>query len=641
MLQSTSFDDGGLVLTQYEWAVVSGGTGTLVTDGGAQALFTLPPVAFSAPDVLTGIELRVTNAVGARSNPARQFYTVRGIAPGNWTLDAGTQQSILVTASPPQVQLSAAITTSVASPQYSVSWACTPSMPLLSGDTLAPRFVAPAISGANQVVSCQVTATGQAPLDPPSLSGAVNNSHRDGTPPAVVSHNIEPTRMGRFGFLVRASERLASATFSAGCTGVSYGFVEEVVGRAMVAGTAYSVLSTGGTCGSATVSMTDTAASPLTVNNVPFGPSTSSAIQEEWAGPFESALAYDDPRPVVTSLGILPSEAQFVAGASTSTPGYELLGASGTDFVRLSGLDVTQWPTCNPTCPLTATALNLPAGTVNPVGAMQRSFHGGAQLFVVSGSDGGVVPEVIRRTENGTWAPFTGLTGAPGVWNGTLRAARADDGGQVLLDTYTPSTGAFTPNDVAATGLSDISLLSTTEDYLAIVSGVSKTLLARYRNPSSQVWSTKTTGTAPTGITALQVTNMQGLALAVMQTATGLSVVRLDSGSNLYALSSTPVAGFDVADWGQNVYVVYATGGDIRLKTIAGSVWSGAGGGPVDFGGPPRAGFPTPYPLVLDGDPLCEAAWPRMAFIDGVLVVVWQERCSPATQWKIMARLVR
>ena len=136
------------------------------------------------------------------------------------------------------------------------------------------------------------------------------------------------------------------------------------------------------------------------------------------------------------------------------------------------------------------------------------------------------------------------------------------------------------------------------------------------------------------GVTLLgtEATNMGG--------TTGLFLVRVDTGG-VQTISTTPVKGYDMASWGGNVYVVYSSGGDIRFKTIAGSVWSGAGGGPLDFGGPPRPGFSAPYPVALDNDPACEAVYPTMAFVEDALVISWQERCSPATAWNVVARTVR
>jgi hypothetical protein len=85
---------------------------------------------------------------------------------------------------------------------------------------------------------------------------------------------------------------------------------------------------------------------------------------------------------------------------------------------------------------------------------------------------------------------------------------------------------------------------------------------------------------------------------------------------------------------------VFAENGDVRLKYLDSSSYAG-NNHPTDYPGPPRTGFMPPYPTVLDVNPLCEAAWPSMAFIEDALVIVWQERCAPATQWKVMTRVIR
>jgi hypothetical protein len=43
----------------------------------------------------------------------------------------------------------------------------------------------------------------------------------------------------------------------------------------------------------------------------------------------------------------------------------------------------------------------------------------------------------------------------------------------------------------------------------------------------------------------------------------------------------------------------------------------------------------------FDLDVSCEAAYPRLGFIENALVVTWQERCAPSTTWRIAARVIR
>jgi hypothetical protein len=103
---------------------------------------------------------------------------------------------------------------------------------------------------------------------------------------------------------------------------------------------------------------------------------------------------------------------------------------------------------------------------------------------------------------------------------------------------------------------------------------------------------------------------------------------------------ATTVQGYDVAQVGGTTFIVYGQAGDVHLKTLPESSFSGAGVTFADFGGPPRV-TPQPWTPVLDLDPLCEAAYPRFAFINEVLIVTWQERCTPQTKWQVVARTVR
>jgi hypothetical protein len=119
----------------------------------------------------------------------------------------------------------------------------------------------------------------------------------------------------------------------------------------------------------------------------------------------------------------------------------------------------------------------------------------------------------------------------------------------------------------------------------------------------------------------------------------GLTEVRLDS--NTYRdIATGSVQGSDAVLLGSVSVLAYAQGGTVRLKYISGGAWAG-GNGTADLGGPPRTGYSAPYPVPLNADLSCEAAWPRLAFVNETLVVTWQERCAPATQWKVMARVVR
>jgi hypothetical protein len=644
-LSSSSYDDAGVVLTTHDWRLLAGTGGTLIADGGPTAFWQTPAVMFGDSDSIGGVTLQVSNGIGGKSSVVTQLYTVRGANPNNWSVDAGPTQSIVVGASPPQVQLTASIASSVISnPQYTVAWSCMPATSLVGGDTLTPRFVAPAIVGPTQTMSCTVNAAGQFPLNPAMISGTTSVLLRDGALPTVVSSNIEPTRMGRFGLLVKASEPLAAAVLAATCSpSIPYGLSAKVLFKTAIAGTTYSPIQEGASCSGFNADMTDFAQFPNVTSNTPFGAGTVT-VSTLWNGPYVSSSAFDDPRPVLATLSQVPGEAQAAAGVVPgSVAGYELVAAQGTSLVRFSGLDVATRPTCEPSCALSSTSqnLNLPAGTVP---GAHRAVFAGAELFVSMPSDGGVAGQVVRRSGAGAWSTFSGMTGAPDNWDTDLRTGRFEMGtGRVLVDTWNGALQQFTTTDVAATGLTEVPQVATAENLMAAATGPTRALLVRKRNASDLSWSTFTPSVAHTLVSSLRFEPMSdGVKLLAVESgaASALTLVRVDTGGQ-QVISASAVTGYDVVSWGGNVYVAYGLNGDIRFRTIAGSVWSGAGGGPVDFGGPPRTGYVAPYPVVLDANPACEAAYPAMAFVEDALVIAWQERCSPAVAWNVVARVVR
>lgn len=542
------------------------------------------------------------------------------------------------------MQLSGSITSPlVSAPQYSVAWACPASVSLVGGDTLRPLFVAPVIVGPSQLISCTATVTGQLPLSPMVLSATTNVLLRDGAAPVITGSNVEPTRMSRFGFLVHANEPLSAAAATATCSpAVAYGYGNRIVYNTVIAGTQYDVLSEGSTCSGFNADLTDTAQVKNTLNNGGFGSGTVSVVTE-WLGPYVSTALYDDPRPVIDTLSQVPAEAQAANGVTAGTVnGYELVATQGSAVVRFTGLDLATRPTCEPSCALTGLAqdLGLPGGA--PVMTRRASF-GGAELFVSVSTDGGIAPLAVRRDPSGAWSKWAGLTGTPGNWNTDLRTVRFDGASQLLVDTWSPGTQSFTTTDVAATGLTEVSLLATANNLVVAAVGPTKQLLVRKRNPADLSWSTFTPSVVPANVVSLKPEpQSDGVVLVAIEfgASGGLSLQRVDSGG-IQAISSTAVTGYDVTSWGGNSYIVYALNGDIRFKTIRGSVWSGAGGGPLDFGGPARTGYSPPYPVVLDANPACEAAYPSMAFVEEALVITWQERCSPETKWNVVARTVR
>lgn len=641
-LTATTVDDAGVALVGFDWQLLAGTGGTLVADGGPSALWQVPAVAFGAPDVLGGVTLRVTSAIGVTSAPTTNLFTIRGASPNNWSIDAGTTLAVAVGAVPPQVTLNARVTTTLASPQYAVAWSCDGGVSLLGADTLTPTFLAPAMVGAQRTLPCSVVATGQPPLDPPTVTARVDVLLRDALAPSTEAWVGDSTRMGRFGIVARATEPLASGSLSLTCSpSVSFGLVARIFGRTVVGGPSYTPISEGATCGTFYADYVDRAVPSNSRSAELFGPA-SVVVQTVWTGPYESTQTFDDPRPVVAALSQAPLDIQELNGVTSSPPpGFEVVAAQGGSLVRFSGLDLSARPTCTPSCPLNATtvALGLAPGAYPPV---KRALFGGAELFVPFATDGGQASQVARRSALGTWSRYDGVPGIGGNWALELRTVRFEpDGGLVLLDTYDPTSGSFTTTDTVLTGQTALGVAAVGERVVAAAVGPSRQLVVRLRQ-NDLSWTTLNTSAPYTNVLGLRMVALPGeVSVALVEHSAGaLGTQRVDAAGQI-SITAGPVQGWDMAMWGSQLYVVYALAGDIRFKSIAGSVFSGAGGGPTDFGGPPRPGFMAPYPVVLDGDPLCEAAYPQFAFVNEALVITWQERCSPATQWKVMARVVR
>jgi hypothetical protein len=92
--------------------------------------------------------------------------------------------------------------------------------------------------------------------------------------------------------------------------------------------------------------------------------------------------------------------------------------------------------------------------------------------------------------------------------------------------------------------------------------------------------------------------------------------------------------GFDFVQRGTSTVIAVSQNGDLRL--YRGRVTSLSA-----ITGPPRAVPLAPGDNRIDLDPSCEAAWPRLSFIEDALVITWQERCSPSTRWKVVTRVLR
>ncbi|MDP1916480.1 MAG: hypothetical protein Q8L14_09555 [Myxococcales bacterium] len=634
-LTSTSFDDAGLPIVAFDWQLATGTGGVLTIDGGL-ATWRAPAVAFGSPDLLGSVSLSVTNSIGVRSAPSSQFWTVRGANPDNWSLDAGVLSPIAVGRTPPTVVLRSAVTTSIPSPQYTLAWSCTPSMPLIGANGASPQFLAPAVVGPNVPVSCVVQATGQAPLDPPVLSATAALILNDAADPQLVSSSVDLARASTFGFRVTGDELLSGAGRNGGCTFA----LGVVVGKSVLFG--YRDTPTEFTaCSPIDVTLTDRATPANTSVALRVGSNNNTVVQTVWAGPFESSSAFDDPRPIVAALGVLPEARQELFGVNPSTtPGFELVGTQGGRLVRFAGLDLAATQaTCAPTCSLTSTpSLSGLTAEASPRGT--RVSWSGAELLVATSSDGGFGTTYARRSPSGTWSTFPGVAGVPNAWNDTLRSVRLS-GGELLVDTLSTDLQSVLATEPAATGLGTVSLAASQQNRVFAATGPTKQLLIRERNPLTLVWTTRpSTFTNVTSI--LPIPHFGGVQFVAVEEGVGgaLSLQRIDGPGGNSVFTIGPVQGYDVVTFGETTFLVFSAGGDVRFQWLRYGPLGG-GSGFTDFGGPPRVGFTAPYPVMLDATPSCEAAWPRLTIVNEALVITWQERCPPATQWKVMARVVR
>lgn len=642
VFQSTSFDDAGLPLTRHDWVATGSVTG-LITDGGPSAWVTFSPVAFMAPDELARVELRVTNAIGATSAPSALSFQVRGASPNNWSLDAGTSQSILVGPVPPTVGLEGAVAPPSAMPM--ASWSCLPSLPLVTTGPTSAQFIAPVIAGPSRQFACTLTALGMPPLNPTTLSGTQTVLLRDGAPAQVLSTSLRNGRVGPFGWVVRLSEPVVSGVASAGtCTGaLSYPpRLEAWASAGLMA--PRTALPTGQSCGPFAATLTDLASEPNFTSNAAVSEGAAFLVASEWLGPWVSSVDFLDPRPVFSTMGPLPKD-EFMRWSPPTplAPSYELLAREGTSLVRSNAITpFIADAGCGVGCLLAVQSqalAGLSAGASPPGG--HRTFFAGGSLFVaLETGDGGVEGDLVgRRGLDGTWAGPTRTTGSAFQVRDSWSQVRVA-GGSVFVDHYDVTTGAPLPAELVASGLSEVSAASGLDGFVVLATGANRALTT-FRRVSGVTWASQP---------AAPVTDVVRLAAAPAATFFGadlpwvvierstspqIQYTRLDQAGAATTLATSGLKGWAFAVRGAMLFVAASINGDVRL--LFNDVSQAA---LTDFNGPPRAGFMTPPPP-LDLDILCEAAYPHLAFVEDALVVTWQERCAPQTRWRIAARVIR
>lgn len=636
-LTSTSFDDAGVAIVAYDWQLLAGSPGTLTTDGGPVAFWRAPTTTVGN-DLLAGLSLSVTNAIGLTSaQPALNFYTVRAPPPVNWGLDAGIAQVVNVGPVPPQVILNGSFSApGVSNPQVSVSWACDAGVALIGPDQLAARFIAPRVNGPSVRLLCQLNAIGQPPLEPPTLSATTLVTLNDTNPPEVLWTSVTTTSTNRFGFVVQASEPLSSGSFTSTGWGLQSGSASKVVGSWIRAEQEYNSNDEGDVFGPVRVTLRDSANVPQVASSLPAGPPVNVVVQSTWAGPWQSTATFLDPRPVVATLGPLPRGQQEMFGV---TPGsvapWEVVATESGQLVRFADIDPRSTASCVPSCPGSSTV------ALSGLGRVESAVWGGAELFVSTLLDGGARISA-RRNAAGTWSVSSALTGFPVNWENDLRTVWTD-GGTTWVDSFDPVSGAFITTDRVG-AVADVAAASSIDDHVSFIAGPMRAVQVLRRNAAAQ-WNPVSFSIPLPGALSLQSVafSSTGVNLTVAETVNGLSQVRHDSsvGGAIAIVGGGPLQGFDLASFGGAAYLVYSQNGDVRLRVARGSFFSGAGGGYIDFGGPPRFGSSPPFPVVLDVTTFCEAVYPRFAFVEDALIITWQERCAPETRWRVMARAIR
>lgn len=632
-LISSSFDDAGLAIRSHDWQLISGSVGTLSTDGGPMALLQLPNPSMGEGDVLAVVQLQVTNAVGLTSAPVQQGFTARNSSGQNWAL-TGSSTAVVRYGIDSLVQLSAGIDAGITTPQVSFAWACTPGIAVVGAMTSTATYAVPAVQGDSKVVTCTVTATGQAPLNPPTQTLAVNTIVNDAQPPSVVSDGITGAREGYLGHVVRFDEPLTPRSSLNGaaayCSAPSVSSVGEVVGDSV------AVLSNGIPAANATCNLSNWMISDRANNFTTVQPNAAT-FRPTWEGPFVSSRTASDPRPLIVSLSQLPNAQRRLFGSTepTARP-YELIARDGTSLLRFAFDPLAASSSCGTGCPLNSTTQTVAAlaTAVNTDNEVRTGFDG-LSTFATFGSGIG-----LERDDTGAWSPQNSITGRLTRTRGNQGQARVVNN-QLLVEQYDRASRTFVAPETVGGSTGAIDLFSV-QDSVG-TDGLSAGIALIHRPAGWEAWQRSGTnvwlpGTVPldalTSVTELRSAGIDNYFVAQRSVAPYLVVTTPGSFQGSLAQNAVPT-GWDVVRRGYFILYAVAELGDVRLFITGVS-----NGGPFVIPGPPRGSL-TPPPTALDIDVACEAAWPRLALIDDAIVVTWQERCSSGGPWTVNARILR
>jgi hypothetical protein len=645
VLQSTSFDDGGLVLVRHDWSLGQGSAATLIADGGPTAILSFDPLQPTDPDRLASVSLSVTNAIGATSAPASRVFTVRALPTTNWSVSIAPQPPVNVGPSPAPITLNATLSTPQGAPTPTVSWSCMPAVALINGNTLSPSFVPPFVDGPPVDITCVLTASGAPPLTPSLLTQSAVIRLIDQRPPTLLRTWRDPTRLAPWGQVLEFSEPMSSISYQF-CSLSSAG--GQRVGRWMVPRLS-SLPGTPASCGLVSLLGTDLAGNPL-----PTTPITNAATANVlWEGPFVSTELFVDPRPVVASLGAVPSEQQRLAGVpAPRPPGVEVLAFEPGALVRLGTFDPFPLDAgCSPSCSMPATRVALPGVTDS---VERRALSVEASMFLVTRTDAG--PTVLERTPTGTWQGPGAAPGTPFESSGRLEAIGAD-GGLLSFWRWSPPVRQWVATGQLDAGVSPVLEVTGGPDFIVASAGSPARLHSwnfgeLSTNPSFFQWyplpALTSPPASPSNLTPIlfNYAQIRGAQYQRPDGTVGMYRTGNDGPLNVSQFAGydftwgglLPVQGFDSVIRDDLMITAVSQLGDVRLSLFRANSWNG--GDDTFFQGPPRAG-PPPYTQTLDLDPVCEAAWPRLALVEDVLFVTWQERCSPEVRWRVVTRLVR
>ncbi len=638
-LVSASSDPGGLLLTEYAWSMPADAGATL-TPNGATALLTLPALAPTDSPIVVAVELVVTSSVGVKSAPFRQSY---GVTPGsgtNWSLKAALAGApvlpIVSNGSNAPLRIDTVLTTNVVAPSVSYSWSCPGAGSTLSdlgdGDV---EFAVPVIEGPDRSIVCTLTATGAAPLSPSTLTANVGVSFRDGVAPTLVTSrpSFSNTNGSPFGLYLRASELVSFVPSANTCNPMQ----AEATGNAALFYISYAATN----CSSYQVTLGDRA---TVANNVTLLAAPAFTLNMTWRGPLVSTTDFVDPRPAIVTAGALPFDEQSIAPPMMPPLPFELVAREGSNLVTFGTNFMAAPETCSPDCPIIATQTplsGLNAAVAAPLG--ERVAHSGQTLLVAMQRETTGLLDTLYavRTPAGIWSS---LAAGGEIHNSGAEARRMRRSGAGLIsDVYDPTTNTFVfAEQVVADAGIDVVSINTSEAHagrrgtVSIVLG-SGPINSYKRNPATATWE-PTSHHQPTdtlyGRTFQNDDSGLNYAFGLFVRSSAPEMMGFDTSARPVNSLGPVTGGFDFAQRNDHQYIAVSQNGDLRL-------YRGRTTGLNPMTGPPRAVPLPPGDERFDNDVSCEAAWPRLAFIEDALVLTWQERCAPETRWKIIARVMR